>query len=795
MLRHLAVSVTFALMLSQWAAAESEPRQPPIDAHTVALWLFDETEYPHTTLTDASPYAQDLRLMESGGLAEGKYGNALHLSSGHGFNVCYAEWASEVLMSRMRGRSGKPSGLWGPTTTPGKLLATLSGGEWTCEFWLKLSAPPGHEAVLVELGQAYAPGFRLSLGANAASFTLENAYAGFSAACPVEGISLHDRQWHHVAFTYSAPRNEVRLFLDGHPGPSPSVTLTEKQPLPAPQGPESAANLPPACFDASGDAETFRQHRFNVALGQNRHGQERIGASLKDSFFGRFAETPDAAANVEALLDELRFSDVDRYSEAFAPPASLSQNYGVAGAGPANPSGPPLLFSQDTAHSPVRLGSRKHLFIDDVLIDAQKDVFLTVNPPAGPRVINRKFHQDFSVLDIDGKLHVIDPDGYSHAGLVRLWTSGDGLDFSAPDLGLIEQEGSVHNNVMLSASPLWCAAFEDANPAARPSERFKLTAWLANRGIYLYTSPDAVHWQRNETCALPLVSGGSAETFWDDQNGKYVMFLKRDNSFWTLRYPGGGRRACRFETREIAKPWPFQKLETPYFESKPFPAVTGEGPVAFPVTGRGEVYRTRAIKYAWAPDTYLAFVWRFGPKQVRQTELGVSRDGIHWRTCGDLGMYMPNGGTLDGMNIVETLAQYGLVRRGGEIWQYYILGNGPHGKGERLYVRTTQRLDGFVSLDARERVGTFTTKPLVFEGSRLELNAKVAGSIRVGLLRENGEAIPGRDVKDCTVIQGDSLASAVSWGGDSNVEPLAGSVVRLKFEMQSAKLFAFQFLQ
>ncbi|MHC4061263.1 MAG: hypothetical protein ACYSUC_07835, partial [Planctomycetota bacterium] len=34
------------------------------DDHTVAMWLFDEGYYPHTTLTDASTNRCDLRLQD-----------------------------------------------------------------------------------------------------------------------------------------------------------------------------------------------------------------------------------------------------------------------------------------------------------------------------------------------------------------------------------------------------------------------------------------------------------------------------------------------------------------------------------------------------------------------------------------------------------------------------------------------------------------------------------------------------------------------------------------------------------
>ncbi|MHC4156764.1 MAG: hypothetical protein ACYST6_17860 [Planctomycetota bacterium] len=42
------------------------------DGNTVGLWLFDESDYPHTTITDASwSEKADLCLMDGGAMVEG----------------------------------------------------------------------------------------------------------------------------------------------------------------------------------------------------------------------------------------------------------------------------------------------------------------------------------------------------------------------------------------------------------------------------------------------------------------------------------------------------------------------------------------------------------------------------------------------------------------------------------------------------------------------------------------------------------------------------------------------------
>ncbi|MHC4482384.1 MAG: LamG domain-containing protein [Planctomycetota bacterium] len=733
------------------------------DDNTVGLWLFDETQYPHTTLTDASKYEYDLRLQKAGRLVPGKFGNALKASPGLGYAVSYAGFKGSVPIDEMREDDGTPSGLWGPTVAPRKILSTLAGGDWTCEFWLKLSSAPNGDVVIIDLGQAYDPGFYLNLKSAGRNFEFNNAYAGIKAVC---STNLTTGQWHHVAFTRNG--STVRHFLDGTEQPAAAVSTIERQPLPDLQIPEDREhdNLG---FDKNKDFQWRRQHRFNFTIGHDRQGNKGFNG----------------------MIDELRLSDIVRYSKNFTVPTSFSRSYGPNAPKPAVPNGPPLLFGPDSPKGPVQLGSRKHLFIDDVLIDNVQNVRLTCNPPTDRQNLNfrpKKSAWRASVLDKDGKVYMFIPDGYgSEKGITRLRISEDGINFTTPSLGVAEYEGSTDNDYVFVGVPMYGMVFKDLNPSIRPEERYKLTAWVANRGIYLYLSSDAIRWRRNETCMLPLVSGGGAETYWDDQRGVYVDFIKRDSSFRTKEYPGGGRRACMFETREVLKAWPFKALQKPYFEGWPMPAVTGEGPVIFAPNKNGQVYRTRAIKYPWALDTYVAFVWRFGEGERRQVDLGVSRDGIHWKFYADDTWYVTPG------DAEEVLSLYGLIRRGDELWQYVDYG-GAHGGGKkRTYARLTQRLDGFVSLDAGDATGSAITRPLAFDGSKLALNINAKGSAKVAILTQDGKPISGFGPDDCDVIKADSIRRIVTWKGNDNVGRLAGEVVRLKFEMQNAKLYAFRF--
>ncbi|MHC4624663.1 MAG: LamG-like jellyroll fold domain-containing protein [Planctomycetota bacterium] len=770
----------FTLVVPAAPLARGEENYFPTfsDQNTVGLWLFDEIDYPCTTLTDASEYEYDLRLMKGGRLVKGKFGNCLKLTPGLDPAVGYSSWKGMIAFTYMREVSGRPgSGLWGPTVAPEKLLNALDGRDFTCEFWLLLMSNPIQDVVLIDLGDKYESGFKVTLSKRAAGFVLQNAYGGFKATCPTALEQMWGRAWHHVAFTYSSGGKNLRYFIDGRFQADVAVVPVKKTEVPASSWPESLHHTTHGIFEkpkmperpkkfditAKPDFEKRRKNRFNFALGQSCNGE----------------------LNFNGNIDELRFSDVVRYRGDFPLPDSFSRNYRKGAPKPAVASGPPLLFGAEKKYlpnEPVMLGSRKHVFIDEVMIERKLNARLTVNPPGNYVSTNIKIKSgwDSPFFDHDGKVWMVPKGGYAKdVGRNPLVLSEDGINFIKPDLGLIEDEGSKHNNLILTHMPSWGRFFRDTNPGAHPEERFKFTAWVAQRGIYLYVSPDGIHWRRNETCMLPLVSGGGCETFWDDQRGVYVCLIKRDGSYSTGAYPAYGRGATLFETREVAKAWPFKAVPNPYYEGWAFPAVTGEGITVFGPDifdpDKGQVFRTRATKYPWAPDTYVAFLVRNA-----QIELAVSRDGINWHVYDQDGdrpyMQRGRGGWIHD----------GLVLRGDEIWQYINRGN-------KNVARVSQRLDGFVSLDAGGKTATIITRPLVFEGSKLTLNVAAKGTVRVGILSLPARSIDGFAISDCDPIEADSVRHVVTWKDNPDVGKLAGQVVRLRFEMQDAKLYGFRF--
>ena len=721
------------------------------NSDTVALWLFDEFEYPQTTLTDASVSAKaDLRLLDGGKMASGRYGRALRVT-GAGYAVVYAGFSGKVPQEEMRGPDGAPSGLWGPTEGSAALLDGLAGDRWTIEFWLDpLSAIDG--STIIDLGQSYDPGF--SLEYNKEAFVITNHYAGVKANCPAK---LSVGVWHHVAFT-GVGGKIIAHYLNGVRRSGVEIASISRHPPPDLQKPEDREHESRGVENMT--AEERRLNRFNLAIGTDRRG----GNAMR------------------GMVDELRVSKVARYDGNFTP-KSFSRNFGESNSKPAEANGPALLFDPDPVSIPLEFGARKYVFIDDAIVDEKENVRITMNRPYGKEPLKLDFKVEKSawrpsVFDVSSEIFMAIPEGYSsNEGLTLLATSGDGISFNI--------KGKI-----IPQTPIYGAFFKDLNPSVLPEHLYKVNAYIANRGMYFFTSPDGLNWRRNETIQLPLVSGGGGECFWDDQRGVYLSLIKRDSSFNTEEHPGigpRGHKAVVFESREIFKPWPFRPVANPWYEGWPFPSVTGEGKTLLTAQEYGWVYRSRAIKYPWAPDVYLAFIWRYpGDDGARHVELAVSRNGREWQLFGTH-WYFPTGAAD------EEICIYGLLRRGDEIWQYANEGAAHGGDGERTYSRYTQRLDGFASLDAGDLPGTATTLPLVFQGDRLVLNLEAKGGVKVAITDEKGRALPGYGFEDCDSVTGDFVEKIVTWKGSPDIGALAGRSVRLEFQMQDAKLYAFEF--
>jgi hypothetical protein len=111
------------------------------------------------------------------------------------------------------------------------------------------------------------------------------------------------------------------------------------------------------------------------------------------------------------------------------------------------------------------------------------------------------------------------------------------------------------------------------------------------------------------------------------------------------------------------------------------------------------------------------------------------------------------------------------------------------------YCRYTLRRDGFVSAAAPLAGGWLVTKPIVFEGERLNINfeTSAAGSLQVEIQDVQGRPMPGFSQAECPSLFGNATDYAINWRSGAKLRDLAGAPVRLRFVLRDADLYAFRF--
>lgn len=104
----------------------------------------------------------------------------------------------------------------------------------------------------------------------------------------------------------------------------------------------------------------------------------------------------------------------------------------------------------------------------------------------------------------------------------------------------------------------------------------------------------------------------------------------------------------------------------------------------------------------------------------------------------------------------------------------------------------TLRRDGFAGMDANERGGVLTTRPLRFKGRYLFVNVDAPdGELLAEVLDGDGNVIAPYEKSRCNPVKADSTLRQVSWRGVDDLASLSGKVVHLRFHLQNGRLYAF----
>ncbi|MBN1343810.1 MAG: hypothetical protein JXQ73_14095 [Phycisphaerae bacterium] len=461
-----------------------------------------------------------------------------------------------------------------------------------------------------------------------------------------------------------------------------------------------------------------------------------------------------------------------------------------------------LCCSTAVLSAPIDVGTDPQLLLDDYVVDRVQGLTRTVHPPARMEqpILDSEhfgtFQPYLSVLyDAGRKRFRL---WYNHGAALGYTESSDGIRWDPPR----------ELNLPCTYS---CSLVGDGDGGPDPKRRYKIAYWHrggGNRphGMCVAFSPDGLSWTPHENNPLLVTYppdltkvkahevGDIIDAFHDPFRKRYVVVAKL-LSVTTDRFgpdpipPGSYRRLVGITDSTDFAHW-----------TKPrrifVPDGKDEGRLEF--YGMGGIHRRGSI--------WIGFVRILrddlpcdpgGPVQgIGYTVLGTSRDGQTWRR--DREPFMDRNhkpGTWDhAMTWVGTVLPVG-----DELFIYY----GGYARGhkverykERQIGLARMKRDRYVSLTAGDESGLLVTRPIVFKGGVLTVNADVAkgGSVKVAITDEQGRELTGYAESDCATIAGDHLSAKVAWRGKSAITALAGKPVRLRFGLRSAKLYAFQFV-
>lgn len=465
----------------------------------------------------------------------------------------------------------------------------------------------------------------------------------------------------------------------------------------------------------------------------------------------------------------------------------------------------------------VELGTRREMFVDDYLTERRERLELRLHAPVPREIVlvhdapwegsGCGYHTVFRDGDVV-RMYYVGADLTSEDGAelasrpiyACYAESRDGIHWVKPELGLFDFAGSKRNNIVWSGPRLDnFTPFKDANPRCPPDELYKAVA-SGPGGLFGYKSPDGVHW--SPLADEPLITKGAFDTqnnaFWDSLRGHYWCYVRDFHD---------RIRDIRVSTSPDFRAWSEPEL-LQFVDSPDEPLYTNQVQPYYRAPHLFVGFPTRYVERGWSPSMQalpdpahrrrrMKFHPRYGTA-ITDGQFMTSRDGRTFDRW-DEAFLRPGperkhnwlyGDCYQNLGLLETAAEDPDAPP--ELSVYVIEDNWKRPTRLRRY---TLRIDGFVSLHARQEAGEFVTKPLVFSGRELALNfsTSAAGHVHVELQDTAGTAIPGFALADCDELFGDTLQRVVTWKEKSDVGGLAGKPVRLRLVMSDADVYSLKF--
>ena len=492
--------------------------------------------------------------------------------------------------------------------------------------------------------------------------------------------------------------------------------------------------------------------------------------------------------------------------------------------------------------------NRRECFFDNYLIDEEKTTApVRLHKPVRREVVIEMdqpwegYTHMHSVVYAEGKwkFYYIGQHNARAKRCLCYMESPDGLQWTRPDLGIAEYEGSRHNNIILNNEMLDVfgfngfdnfSVFYDESPQCKPEEKYKMVGWwFGHVALVCLKSADGIHFTR---CDLMTEKGefdSQNRAFWSPAHGKYFCYFRGEHEpgaevalmdrSYTSRVAQALYDPERFAMREPGDGTASFMRDVRMMESTDFDIWTDPKPITY--NGNDfQIYNNCVFPYPRAPHQLIAFPLRYTERkawtknydvlcgrEARRKRMDIqaryglaitdslfmtSRNGCDFTKYDEA--FLPPPPEYPGSFVYGDGAAVPAVievpsQLPGAEPEYMILVRENYRcvEGNNRMVKYTCRLDGFVSRYAGGEPTRLVTKEFTYTGKALFANIETSARGGAYFTLRCGED----SYTSCEVF-GNSTHKQIFFD-EGVVEKMSGKAVTLEAELYDCDLYAIKF--
>ena len=380
-------------------------------------------------------------------------------------------------------------------------------------------------------------------------------------------------------------------------------------------------------------------------------------------------------------------------------------------------------------------------------------------------------------------------------GPIAMAVSKDGIHWERPEFDILPGTNIVSP---MGITPDSWTVVPNWN-AENPNDRW--TLYVQSPGhpqpAMRLTSPDGIHWKRR---AFAGIAGDRTTHHFNPFRNKWIFSIRA--GFHGEGVSERGRARRYYETSDFLEDATWQPEDPVRWLM-----ADEEDKADYMIGDRPQLYNFDAVPYE---SIMLGlFQIHLGPINERGVAAGYpkitelmyafSRDGFHYDRPDRKAHISASRGDFWDRGYVQSLGNICVIHRDKLYFYYAAWAGNPEKAGmpNGLYDNGATglailRRDGFASMDAGEKEGALTTRPVTFSGKRLFVNLDAPeGMLRVEVLDKEGNPIEPFTMVKSIPVRGDSTLEAVTWEGGADLSALAGQPVRFRFELTNGSLYAF----